>query len=150
MTKPPFRTRFKGPEDSPGFLLWRVSNAWQRAQRAALAPIGLTHTQFVILATATWFGAKGPLTQARIAEVSGVDAMTTSQTVRALERRRILERKAHPTDPRANAIEVTTAGRDKVKRAIVAVEEADAKFFSRLGKGETQLVKVLQKLARVE
>ena len=55
----PLPTRLSGPGESPGFLLWKVSNAWQRKQRAALQPFGLTHSQFVLLATATWFGAKG-------------------------------------------------------------------------------------------
>jgi len=40
--------------DSPGFMLWRVTNAWQAAQRAALHPCGLTHIQLVLLASLTW------------------------------------------------------------------------------------------------
>ena len=62
MTKrPPLPSRV-GPGDSPGFLLWKVSNAWQRQIRAALQPFSLTHSQFVVLATATWFGAEERLT----------------------------------------------------------------------------------------
>ena len=48
-------TRFReGPGASPGFLLWHLTLAWQRAVTAALEPLGLTHVQFVLLATA-WF-----------------------------------------------------------------------------------------------
>src|SRR5207245_2522155 len=90
----PLPTRLPGPASSPGFLLWKVSNAWQRRQRAALEPFGLTHSQFVLLATATWFGASETLTQARLAELSGVDPMTTSQIVRALEEASLLERRS--------------------------------------------------------
>src|SRR3546814_15453085 len=38
------------PENSPGFLLWQVTNQWQRRLRATLEPLGLTHVQFVLLA----------------------------------------------------------------------------------------------------
>ncbi len=81
----PLPTRLSGPAESPGFLLWKISNAWQRRQRLALQPFDLTHSQFVVLATATWFGAAETLTQARISQLSGIDPMTTSQVLRALE-----------------------------------------------------------------
>jgi hypothetical protein len=41
-------------EESPGFLLWRVSTLWRRAIEAILKPLGLTHPQFVVLATTAW------------------------------------------------------------------------------------------------
>ena len=53
-------TGFSGPDDSPGFLLWQVTNRWQAAQRAALKPHRLTHVQFVLLATLTWLDAGRP------------------------------------------------------------------------------------------
>jgi hypothetical protein len=47
------------PEDSPGFLLWHVTLRWQREIAAALAPLGLTHVQFVLLAAAWWLNSRG-------------------------------------------------------------------------------------------
>jgi DNA-binding MarR family transcriptional regulator len=128
--KPPLPSRLAGPQDSPGFLLWKVSNAWQRKQRAVLKPFDLTHGQFVLLAAASWFGASETLTQVRLSELSGVDVMTTSQIVRSLEAAGLLRRDAHPSDPRAKALVVTAAGRSKVKKAIVAVEQTDEAFFA--------------------
>jgi DNA-binding MarR family transcriptional regulator len=132
--------------DSPGFLLWKVSNAWQRRQRAALQPFGLTHSQFVLLATAAWFSAVEALTQVRLAELSGVDPMTTSQVVRTLEQAGLLERRDHPEDPRAKAISVTEAGREKARKAIVAVEETDAAFFAPVAASEGQLLDIFRTL----
>ncbi|WP_044536939.1 MarR family transcriptional regulator [Bradyrhizobium sp. LTSP885] len=146
-TAPPLPTRFSGPAESPGFLLWRVSNAWQRRQRAALQPLGLTHSQFVILACATWFGEKEPLTQARIGELTGVDPMTTSQVVRSLESLKYLTRHQHPDDPRAKLIAVTSAGGALAQKAVVVVEETDAAFFRPVGNDAGGLVKLLQTLA---
>ena len=73
----------------PGFLMWRATNAWQRAQRNALEAFGLTHVQFALLATLAADDAKKGLSQAEISARSGVDPMTTSQVVRG---RRCLRR----------------------------------------------------------
>jgi MarR family transcriptional regulator, organic hydroperoxide resistance regulator len=146
----PLPSRHSGPAVSPGFLLWKVSNAWQRRQRAALQPFDLTHAQFVLLATATWFGDGEALTQARLAELSGIDPMTTSQVVRTLERVSLVERRNHPNDPRAKAIRVTEAGRAKARLAVVAVEETDAAFFAPLAARLPGLAKMFAALVAPE
>ncbi|HVT08729.1 MAG TPA: MarR family transcriptional regulator [Polyangia bacterium] len=147
---PPLPSRLPSPAASPGFLLWKVSNAWQRRQRATLEPLGLTHSQFVLLATATWFGASETLTQARLAELSGVDPMTTSQVVRTLELARLVERRSHPADPRAKAVAVTEAGRAKARQAVVAVEETDDAFFAPLRAHTPRLVDMFGALVAAE
>jgi MarR family transcriptional regulator, organic hydroperoxide resistance regulator len=148
LKRPPFTSRVRQPSDSPGFLLWKVSNAWQRAIRAALAPFGLTHGQFVLLTTATWYGAEreSPLTQAQLAELASVDIMTTSQVVRALEKARLLRRAVLASDTRARAITVTPAGVELVGRAVVAVETADAAFFEPLGARAPAFLGAMQRL----
>jgi DNA-binding MarR family transcriptional regulator len=145
---PPLPTRFTGPAESPGFLLWKISNAWQRRQRTALQAYGLTHSQFVVLATTTWFGAGETLTQSRIAQLLGIDPMTTSQVLRALEAASLIQRVDHPEDPRAKSIKVTRAGRDLARKAIVVVEETDAAFFQPLASDTARLVEMFQALAQ--
>jgi hypothetical protein len=49
----------RSPADSPGFLLWRATLRWQRGIAAVLAPLGLTHVQFVLLACTSWLNAQG-------------------------------------------------------------------------------------------
>ena len=143
---PPLPTRVSGPAESPGFLLWKISNAWQRRQRMALQPYGLTHSQFVVLATATWFGAEEILTQARISQLSGIDPMTTSQVLRALETALLIQRVDHPRDPRAKSIMVTPAGRDLARKAIVVVEDTDTAFFEPLAADTKRLIAMFQAL----
>lgn len=146
MKSKPLPTQHSGPSDSPGFLLWRISNTWQREQRAALQPLGLTHTQFVMLAVATWFGAEEPLTQARLAQLTGSDPMTTSQVVRALLANGLFERDAHPTDTRAKVISASASGRALAKKALLVVEQVDRKFFEPLGQQQSSLVTLFQTL----
>jgi len=141
-------TAFTGPEESPGFLLWRVTNRWQAAQRAALKPFGLTHVQFVLLASLTWLAADEPVTQRRLAEHAATDPMMTSQVLRVLEARRLVRRRPHPTDARARALVATAAGRRLANRAVAAVEACDREFFAVLGGDVGGLAASLRALAQ--
>lgn len=123
----PLASRFERDHDSPGLMLWRVTNHWQALMRATLAPFELTHVQFVLLAGLTWAGE--PLSQIELAGRMRVDAMMTSQVVRALEGKGLVERRAHPSDRRARLLRATETGAALAKRANVAVERADAEFF---------------------
>ena len=147
-TPKPLPSRFGGPYDSPGFLLWRVSNVWQREQRQALQPFGITHTQFVALAVASWFGRQEPVTQAQLSQLTGSDPMTTSQVVRALEKLGYFERAPHPDDTRAKVISVSATGRDVAARAMQVVEATDQAFFEELGDEARVIVGLFQRLLK--
>jgi DNA-binding MarR family transcriptional regulator len=141
-------TRFSSADESPGLLLWQVTNRWQAAQRATLKPYGITHVQFVLLATLTYLQASGPVTQKALADGAATDPMMTSQVLRALEGRGLVHRPAHPTDRRARALEVTAAGRELVNQAVVAVEACDTAFFAALGAGGPAFAAALRTLSR--
>ncbi|MEU2827770.1 MarR family transcriptional regulator [Streptomyces lavendulae] len=118
------------PADSPGFLLWHATLRWQRDMAAALAPIGLTHVQFVLLACAWWLNGRGEHpNQLALARQAGTDVKMTSQVLRALEQKGLVEREVDPADTRAKRLRVTEAGAELAPRAIAAVEAADAEFF---------------------
>jgi DNA-binding MarR family transcriptional regulator len=142
------KTEWEGPEDSPGFLLWRVTLAWQRAMRVALAPHGLTHVQFVLLASSWWLGQEEPPTQQRLAEHAGTDPMMTSQVVRKLEDKGLVTREEDPADARARRIVLTGEGRALLAPALKDVERADAEFFAALGSGQARFARSLAKLGR--
>jgi DNA-binding MarR family transcriptional regulator len=125
-------SRFPAASQSPGLLLWRVTNRWQAAMRAALAPHELTHVQYVLLASLTWLGDREPerlVTQVDLAAFAATDPMMTSQVVRALERAGLVERLPHPTDGRARVLRATPDGAAAARRATAHVEAADAAFF---------------------
>lgn len=130
--------------------MWRATNAWQRAQRSALESFGLTHVQFALLATLAADDARKGLSQAEISGRSGVDPMTTSQVVRALEGRDLVTRTASPDDKRAQRVTLSTAGRSLVRRAQPKVDKADADFFAAAGKNGATLVAALQVLAGLD
>jgi DNA-binding MarR family transcriptional regulator len=141
-------TRHASADDSPGLLLWQVTNRWQAAQRAALRPFDITHVQFVLLATLTYLESSGPVTQKTLADMAATDPMMTSQVLRTLESRELVHRPAHPTDRRARAVAVTPAGRDLANRTVVAVEACDATFFAGLGADLPTFTAALRTLRR--
>ena len=124
-------TEVEHADESTGLALWRVTNRWQAAQRSALLPFDLTHVQFVLLASLTWLDAEAP-TQRELADHAGTDPMMTSQVLRALEAKKLIERQPHPTDARARLLVVTASGRQLANRAVAVVEACDARFFGAL------------------
>lgn len=141
----------ESPPVSPGFLLWHATLRWQRLIAAALRPLELTHVQFVLLAVLWWLTeVRGERpTQRALADQAGTDRMMTSQVLRALEARGLVERPQHPTDSRARELRLTAAGADLALRAIEVVEEVDREFFSSVPE-ESGLGQTLQALAALE
>ena len=135
--------------DSPGLLLWRASTRWAAAQREALAPYDLTHTQFVLLASLLWLrrGRGEPVTQRELADFAGTDVMMTSQVLRTLESKAYVERRPHPADGRARELLVTTAGAELANTAVRVVERVDEEFFAGAGTALPGLLTGLQQLA---
>lgn len=139
-------------EDSSGFLLWQVTNLWQREIRKALQPHDLTHAQFVLLASAHWLLLHGTeVTQIVLAQHTKIDPMTTSTVLRTLQNKGLIERASHQTDTRAKTIVLTPKGKQLIKKAVVTVEQFDASFFGVLGKQvnalNQQLLLLLQQRA---
>lgn len=137
----------EGPKESHGFLLWRISTSWRSFIEAILRPLGLTHPQFVVLATTGWLTRNGELTtQAAIGKMAGLDPNTISQIIAGLEKRKLIERHAS-SDGRAKSPSLTKKGSSLIAQALPAVEKEDGKFFDVLSPEEsTNLVSIFQKM----
>jgi MarR family transcriptional regulator, organic hydroperoxide resistance regulator len=143
-----FPSKFEGPGDSPGFLLWQVTNGWQRAIRRALHGTNLTHVQFVLLTSIDWLNKAGTSpTQREIARFAHTDVMMTSQVVRALEAKGWVTVRASETDSRAHMLDVTSEGHELVREALKLVEDADAMFFGPLGNDLKTFLRMLRALS---
>ena len=137
----------QGDGDGLGFLLWHVALGWQRAITAALAPLDLTHVQLVILWSAWRLSEQGaPPNQLDIAAQAGTDPQMTSQVIRRLEAKGLLERHVDPRDSRARTVVPTRRGIALTRKAIAAVEDADDTFFREAENSGLQ--RTLARLAR--
>ncbi len=105
--------------------------------------------QFVLLASLWWLEDHEPglPTQTRLAEQAGTDPMMTSQVLRRLEARGLLDRTADPSDSRARRLGLTPRGRDLIAGALADVESADTDYFKPLGQRQEEFVDALAALA---
>lgn len=115
---------------STGFWLHHAALTWRAELDTRLRPLGLSPTQFIVLAAAGWLEhLNGPPTQQEVAEQAGADRMMTSKLLRTLEDRGLLDRRVHETDARAVRVALKTAGRDLVDQATTRAREVDTMFF---------------------
>lgn len=125
-------------EDSSGFLLWQVTNLWQREIKKALEPYSLTHSQFVLMASIHWLTLhKHDVTQVLLSSHTNIDPMTTSTVLRTLQTKGLLQRQEHATDTRAKTVGLTDEGKKIIKQAVKTVEAFDRLFFEKLGQKAT-------------
>ncbi|MCU1685894.1 MAG: ydcH [Amycolatopsis sp.] len=122
--------RESGPLLSAGFWLHHAALTWRAELDNRLRPLGLTPTQFLLLASVGWLEhLDGPPTQQEVARQAGADRMMTSKVVRTLEERGLVDRRAHESDARALRLALTSAGRVLTRQATAVAREVDTRFF---------------------
>ena len=140
-------SRYTSSKESPGYQLWQVSMRWRSLIEKTLKPMDLTHPQFVVLATTGWLTRHGDtISQVEISKAASLDPNTISQILRSLEAKKLITRK-HSLNEKSKSPLLTQFGFEKLSQALPAVEEADAAFFDRLNKQETEeFLDIVQKL----
>ncbi|WP_223671026.1 MarR family winged helix-turn-helix transcriptional regulator [Kangiella shandongensis] len=124
---------FNKPEENLGYLLWQTTMRWQRLMNRALEDIGLTHTQFVILAALGWLLKQNDyVTQKDIAEHSNTDRMMVSKILRKLQADGLVIRREHEKDTRAKIVEITDEGIEILQKAIAIKTQANEGFFEKI------------------
>ena len=136
--------KYAKADDSAGFLLWKLTALWQRKLSATLNELGITQTQYAILASLRWFGAqKEPATQTHLVEHAKIDKMTLSKSIRRLEEDGLVLRGQSSADSRATSVRFTARGKKTIEKAIVAIENADGEFFSGLTEKQLEMYRHL-------
>ena len=121
------------PEEKTGYLLWQVTMRWQLQMNQQLRPVGITLTQFSLLAGLYWLSRQGEaVTQQRLADYANTDKMMTSKVLQTLERKGLVERHSHLQDGRAKQLRLTATGEGLLRQANAVVEQVDAHFFGSL------------------
>ncbi|GAA2425398.1 MarR family transcriptional regulator [Streptomyces macrosporus] len=89
----------------------------------AVAPLGLTHAQYALMASlyGMWRSGLRP-SQRRLADHTGLEPLYVSKLARALEAAGLVARTRDPNDPRAMQLSLTEQGRDVTRRAIKVVQ----------------------------
>ncbi|WP_043670613.1 MarR family winged helix-turn-helix transcriptional regulator [Streptomyces xylophagus] len=119
---------------TPGFLVWRLSMKWRVAVDRAVAPLGLTHAQYSLVASLYGMQRSGLRPSQRyLADHTGLEALYVSKLARALESAGLVERTRDPRDPRAVQLALTEEGRDVTRRAIKVVHGLLQQLLAPLG-----------------
>lgn len=119
---------------TPGYLVWRLSTRWRVAVDRALAPLGLTHAQYSVLASLRELGSGGVRpSQRALAEHTGLEPLYVSKLARALAASGLLERAGDPADNRAVRLSLTAAGTEVTDRAVPVVRQLVDQLLAPLG-----------------
>ena len=138
---------FKKPEENAGFLLWQVTMRWQRTVKQQLGTLGITHTQFVVMAALQWLSTEQQeVYQTDVAHHAQIDKMMTSKIFKTLETKNIVLSTPGQNDKRARAVRFTDSGRTLFKQSLTIVETTDRHFFSALDDQEPLFVAAMQTL----
>lgn len=122
------------PGPTPGFLVWRLANKWRVAVDRALAPLGLTHAQYSLVASLYGMQRTGERpSQRQLADHTGLEALYVSKLARALEAAGLIERTRDPRDPRAVQLALTEQGRTVTRQAISVVQDLLQQLLEPLG-----------------
>jgi DNA-binding MarR family transcriptional regulator len=117
-----------------GFKSVHVAQRWQRRLEKALEPVGLTHLQFILLATIDWLQRAGEVpSQARLANLTLFDRVMISKVLTLLAQKGLIMRDAHPTVAKAKRVDLTSAGRQALARARPLWAETEARYFGQIG-----------------
>jgi DNA-binding MarR family transcriptional regulator len=122
-----------GPELTTrlGYLLKHVQERLREQSSAALAPYGLDGRELAVLLV---LDSGEPASQQQAARRLGVDRTTMVALLDALEAKGLVTRHPHAEDRRRNVVELTAAGRDTLRDATRASDEAERRFLAPLSK----------------
>ena len=120
----------RGPENSVGFWLWRLSLMYQRRVEPVLEDLDLTHLQFLILVLSAWLQTSAPpVRQSDIVSISGVQAAQVSLMIKSLKAKKLLTQRTGKDDSRVRHIELTEAGIASLARATPVMGELQRELW---------------------
>ncbi|MER5650158.1 MarR family transcriptional regulator [Streptosporangium sp. NPDC002524] len=112
-----------------GYLFKHAALRLQELHDQVLAPFGIDARQLGVLLVLT---GQEPPSQHQVAQRLGVDRTTMVALLDTLEDKGILSRHPHKQDRRRNVVELTEHGKDTVRRATQASDEAERSLLSPL------------------
>jgi len=126
-----------------GIHMYLVAARWRAAVDGAYRQADVSPLQFnVLIAIQALQKHDGSAKQVHIARYAGVDVMTLSKNVRALEDAGLVRRLEDPHDSRARIVELTREGTNRVKQLEKALGKLDKQIFA-VSKGIASFEKVL-------
>jgi DNA-binding MarR family transcriptional regulator len=124
--------------DRLGYLLKHAQLRFFELTTSALAPFGISGREAAVLHA---IDNPDPLSQGEVARRMGIDRTTMVALIDELQQKELVQRRQDPEDRRKNVVELTGTGRDTLRRANQAGEEAERLFLGPLSGEEAELFK---------
>ncbi|CAG9230998.1 DNA-binding MarR family transcriptional regulator [Paraburkholderia tropica] len=121
-----------------GYLLRQAGAAHRLRMERALADLGITPPQFVVL---TMLVAYPGISGADLARLAALTPQTVSVIVGNLERDGAIERRPHPVHGRIQQIDATVAGLALLKQCRARVKKLEAQMIDGFTPGEEQVIR---------
>jgi DNA-binding MarR family transcriptional regulator len=116
-----------------GYLVSRVGAFAQKRFAERMATLGLTTRMWGVLNV---LEAEQPITQQALGKAVEADPSTIVAIIDQLERQGLVQRRPHPTDRRANALHMTSAGERTLREARKLAREAQEELLGPLNEDE--------------
>ncbi|MDX3454204.1 MarR family transcriptional regulator [Streptomyces sp. ME02-8801-2C] len=127
-----------------GYLFKHAHLRLAEESARALAPHGIDGRELAVLAV---LDAHDELSQLEAAGKLGIDRTTMVALIDTLEGKELVERRRSPSDRRKNIVQLTAAGRERLRGAELARQEMERRFLAPLSSTDaTRLVRSLQAL----
>lgn len=127
-----------------GYQLRRTFMALHRRLSVAIAPLGVTPDQYVIL----WvLNSYDELSQREIHELIYSDGNTVGEMLRRMERKGWVRRVDHPKDGRARLVQITGEGQRLRRRIFTIARRFHRQALRGFGQGERK--KLIETLSRL-
>jgi len=138
MTVPLIGERYRGVNGHIGYLLVQAWHAVIAAMDTALRPHGLTPPQYGVLSVL----ARNPgLSGADLARAVNTTPQAANEVLATLERKRLIERRPHPTHGRILRATLTDEGQRRLQAATPAVRALEAAIEDGFTADEIAIVK---------
>jgi DNA-binding MarR family transcriptional regulator len=128
----------RGEAGYMGYLLRQAGAAQRLRMERALADLGITPPQFVVL---TMLAAYPGVSGADLARLAVLTPQTVSVIVANLEKSAAIERRPHPVHGRIQQIEVTDAGKTLLKQCRARVKKLEAQMTEGFTPAEEQVIR---------
>ena len=132
-------TKNNDPDFATGFLVHDISRIRKKVVDKAMAPMGISRSQFWVLVNVARFGQEG-IAQTRLARLMNVGKVSLGGLIDRMEANGILERLPDPIDRRAKKVLMTEKGQDLLHQLQAVALDLNKHFMKGITKEQNKLL----------
>jgi len=121
------------------YLIGRLDRSLERSIRAAIAPFGVTLSQYTSLTV--FSSSRSQLSNAQLAERTLVSPQAANELIKTMEKKRWIVRQPDPSHGRIIQISLTDEGRALLKRCDTEISKLEMQMLEEFSEEERETLK---------